>query len=272
MKTIENKNKQPKLMTESKDLFLEERRQQILRWIERQERASVTELSQQLGVSEVTIRTDLQALADRQLIIRTHGGAIPTRGNTYDLTLSRRQQQQVQAKNRIGQAAADLIFDDDAIFLDSSSTTLTIARHLKQRRRQTIVTNSLAIAQEMLDAPGITVVMPGGIVQREMASLIKLDDLDMLQQFNIQKGFFGAYGLSLSDGLTDASADEAEVKRLFVQRCHQVVALIDATKWGKVGLASFAVTAEIDTIITDVDAPPELVQQAETVGIEAILV
>jgi DeoR/GlpR family transcriptional regulator of sugar metabolism len=99
-----------------------------------------------------------------------------------------------------------------------------------------------------------------------------LNDLEMLQTFNIQKGFFGAYGLCLSDGLTDASADEADVKRLFVKRCRQVVALIDATKWGKVGLASFAPIAEIDTIITDVGAPPELVQQAEAVGIETILV
>lgn len=259
-------------MTESKDLFLEERRQKILKWVEQQQRASVAELSHQLGVSEVTIRTDLQALADRQLIIRTHGGAIPAARNSYDLTLSRRQQQQVQAKNRIGQAAAELIIDDDAIFLDSSSTTLTIARHLKQRRRQTIVTNSLAIAQEMLDAPGITVVMPGGIVQREMASLIKLDDLESLRHFNIQKGFFGAFGLSLTDGLTDASADEAEVKRMFVQRCRQVVALLDSTKWGKVGLAPFAQIEEIDTIITDVEAPPEMVKQAKAVGIETILV
>jgi DeoR/GlpR family transcriptional regulator of sugar metabolism len=259
-------------MTESKDLFLEERRQKILKWVEQQQRASVAELSHELGVSEVTIRTDLQALADRQLIIRTHGGAIPATGKSYDLTLSRRQQQQVQAKDRIGRAAAELIIDDDAIFLDSSSTTLAIARHLKQRRRQTIVTNSLAIAQEMLDAPGITVVIPGGIVQREMASLIKLDDLDMLQEYNIQKGFFGAFGLSLSDGLTDASADEAEVKRMFVQRCRQVVALLDTTKWGKVGLAPFAQINEIDTVITDVDAPPEMVKQAKTVGIETILV
>ena len=260
------------MMTDLKDLFLEERRQKILKWIEQQERASVTELSQQLGVSEVTIRTDLQALADRQLIIRTHGGAIPTRGKTYDLALSRRRRQQVQAKSRIGRAAVELISDDDAIFLDSSSTTLAIARHLKQRRRQTVVTNSLVVAQEMLDVPGITVVMPGGIVHREMASLIKLDDLNMLQQFNIQKGFLGAHGLSLSDGLTDASADEAEVKRLFVQRCRQVVVLLDTTKWGKVGLAQFAKIEDVDTIITDVDAPPELVQQVKTVGIETILV
>jgi DeoR/GlpR family transcriptional regulator of sugar metabolism len=259
-------------MTESKELFLEERRQRILKWVEQRQRASVTELSHLLGVSEVTIRTDLQALADRQLIIRTHGGAIPTSGNSYDLTLSRRREQQVQAKKRIGQAAAALINDDDAIFLDSSSTTLAIARHLKQRRRQTIVTNSLVIAQDMLDAPGITVVIPGGVVQREMASLIKLNNLEMLQQFNIQKGFFGAYGLSLSDGLTDASADEAEVKRLFVQRCHQVVALIDSTKWGKVGLASFAPLTKINTIISDGGAPPELVRQAKSVGIETILV
>jgi DeoR/GlpR family transcriptional regulator of sugar metabolism len=259
-------------MTPTKDLFLEERRQAILQWVAQQGRASVTQLSRQLGVSEVTIRTDLQALAEQQLIIRTHGGAIPASGRRHDLALARRQQQQAQEKDRIGEAAAKMIFDDEAIFLDSSSTTLTITRHLNQHRRLTIVTNSLAVAQEMLEAPGVTVVMPGGTIQREMASIIGTDGLDALQKFNIQKGFFGAHGLSLSHGLTDVSADEAEIKSRFIEMCHRVIALLDATKWGKVGLASFTRFEDVDTVITDADAPAELVEQAHAFGIETILV
>jgi DeoR/GlpR family transcriptional regulator of sugar metabolism len=259
-------------MTISKDLFLEERRREILKSIEQNGRVSVTQLSQQLGVSEVTIRTDLQALADEQLVIRTHGGAIPANRGRYDLALARRQEQQVQAKHCIGEAAAKMIFDDDAVFLDSSSTTLTLIRHLKQHRRLTIVTNSLAVSQEMLDAPGVTVVMPGGTLQREMASIISIDGLKMLRKFNIQKGFFGAHGISMSHGLTDVSADEAEVKHRFLEMCHQKIALLDATKWGRVGLASFARVEDIDTVITNVDAPTELVEQARSLGVETILV
>jgi DeoR/GlpR family transcriptional regulator of sugar metabolism len=259
-------------MTLSKELFLEERRQEILRWVEEAGRVSVTELSQQLGVSEVTIRTDLQALADRQLLLRTHGGAISAGGGRYELALAMRRQKQVQEKSRIGEAAAAMISDGDAILLDSSSTALAITRHLKRHRRLTIVTNSLAVAQEMVDAPGVTVVMPGGTLQRELASLAGTDGLEVLGKFNIQKGFFGAHGLDLSRGLTDVSADEAEVKRRFVDMCHQVVVVLDATKWGQIGLASFAHFEEIDTVITDVDAPAGLVEQAQSRGIEIILV
>lgn len=258
-------------MLTSRDLYLEERRQEILRRVDQTGRVSVGELSQQLGVSEVTIRADLQALAERNLIVRTHGGAIPT-GGMYDLALALRRQRQVQEKSRIGQAGAALVLDGDAIFLDSSSTALAIVQHLKDHRYLTIITNSLAIAQEMQDTPSIRVVMAGGTLQRETASLIGLDGLEMLRKFNIQKGFFGAHGLNLPEGLTDVSADEAEVKRALVEMCRQTIAVLDATKWGRVGLASFARPEQINTVITDADAPADLVESVRAMGIDVIVV
>ena len=259
-------------MTGSKELFLEERRQEIVSRINRNGRVSVTELSRQLGVSEVTIRADLQALVERDLIIRTHGGAIPAKGNVYDLALNRRRQQQVTEKSRIGQAAAAMVADGDAILLDSSSTALTIAPHLKNRRQLTIITNSLAVAQTVQDWPSITVVMPGGTLQNDTASLIGIDGLEILRKYNIQRGFFGAHGLALVEGLTDVSAEEAEVKREMVAMCRQTIALLDSTKWGRVGLASFAQLKEIDTIITDADAPAELLEQVSGFGIQVMVV
>lgn len=235
-------------------------------------RVIVAELSQELGVSEVTIRADLQALAEQKLLIRTHGGAISS-GNNYDLlALAMRRQRQVQEKSRIGRAAAAMVMDGDAVFLDSSSTTLTMAPHLKNRRLLTIITNSLAVAQEMQDAPDIRVVMPGGVLRRDTASLVGTDGLEMLRKFNIQKGFFGAHGLNLPEGLTDVSADEAEVKRALVIACRQSITVLDATKWGRVGLASFAQPTEIDTVITDAHAPANLVEQVQAVGIEVVIV
>ena len=259
-------------MLPSKDLYLEERRQEILRQMNLTGRVSVTELSQQLGVSEVTIRADLQALAEQRLVIRTHGGAIPASSTTYELALAMRRQRQVQEKSRIGQAAATLIHDGDAVFLDSSSTALTIVPQLKNRQQVTIITNSLVVAQEAHDLSGLRVVMPGGALQRETASLVGIDGLELLRKFNVQKGFFGAHGLTLSEGLTDVSAEEAEVKGAVVAMCRQVIALIDATKWGRIGLASFAQAAEIDTVISDTHAPAELVTQAQAAGIEVVLV
>jgi DeoR/GlpR family transcriptional regulator of sugar metabolism len=255
-----------------KDLYLEERRQEILRQISQQGRISVSDMSRQFGVSEVTIRSDLQALADRNLIVRTHGGAVPATPGLYNLSLASRRQQQVQEKSRIGKAGAALVKNGDAIFLDSSSTALTIAQRLKSHRHLTIITNGLAVAQEMLDAPGVTVVTLGGILRRDTASLIGTDGLQMLRKFNIQKGFFGAHGISFPEGLTDVSAEEAEVKRPLVAMCRQVIAVLDATKWGQIGLASFASLEQIHAVITDVHAPPDLVEKLRASGVEVTLV
>lgn len=255
-----------------KDLYLEERRQEILRQVGQHGRVSVTNLSRQFGVSEVTIRSDLQALAENNLVVRTHGGAVPAVRGLYDLSLASRRQQQVQEKSRIGQAGAALVADGDAIFLDSSSTALAIAAHLKDHRHLTIITNGLAVAQEMLDAPHVMLVMVGGTLRRDTASLVGTDGLDMLRMYNIQKGFFGAHGISLPEGLTDVSAEEAGVKRPLVSACRQVIAVLDATKWGQVGLASFAHLEQIHTVITDCHAPPDLVEQIRSSGIEVVLV
>ncbi len=255
-----------------KELYLEERRQEILRQVQKAGRVSVYDLSQQFGVSEVTVRADLQALAESNLLVRTHGGAVPAGRGLPELSLSLRRQQQVSEKNRIGEAGATLVADGDAIFLDTSSTALAIAQRLKQLRHLTIITNSLAIAQEMLDAPGVTVVMPGGQLRRETVSLTGTDGLEMLRKFNIQKGFFGAHGLNVPEGLTDVSAAEADVKRPLVAMCKQVVAVLDATKWGRVGLASFATISEIDIVITDLLAPAARIDEVRGRGIQVITV
>jgi DeoR/GlpR family transcriptional regulator of sugar metabolism len=223
-------------------------------------------------VSEVTIRGDLQALADRKLIVRTHGGAVPADGALYELTLSMRRQSQVQAKNRIGDAAVAMIFNGDAIILDSSSTALAIAQRLKNHRHLTIITNSLAIAQEMLTAPGVTTVLTGGRLRCETASLVGSDFPEMLKKFNIQKGFFGAHGITAADGLTDVNADEAETKQLLVNLSRKVVAVLDSTKWGKVGLVSFAQPGKIGAVISDRHAPPDLVEQVRALKVEIVLV
>ncbi len=255
-----------------RDLFLEERRQGILERIRQAGRASVAELSQQFGVSEVTIRADLQALAERSLIVRTHGGAIAAARGPYELSLAARRLQQVVEKRRIGAAAATMVADGEAIFLDSSSTALAIAQNLKHCRDLTVITNGLTIAQELIDAHGVTVVLIGGILRRETASLVGGDGLDRLRRFNIQKGFFGAHGITLAEGLTDVSLAEADLKRPVIAMCRQVIAVLDATKWGRVGLASFASLDQVQQVITDDAAPTDLVAQIIASGVAVVIV
>lgn len=253
-------------MATTHELFPEERKHEILRLITAEGRVSVTDLSRKYGVSEVTIRTDLQDLADQGLIVRTHGGAVIVPHSPDILSLNLRRQQQTAEKERIGAAAAVFVSDGDAIFLDTSSTTLAIARRLKQFRDLTVLTNSLAVTQTLLEMTGITVVMTGGLLRRDTVSLIGADGLDLMAKYNIKTGFFGAHGLTIEDGLTDVSLGEAEVKRQAVRLCRQVVAVIDSTKWGRFGPASFASVDELDVIVTDDNAPPDLMELVRAHG------
>jgi DeoR family transcriptional regulator, aga operon transcriptional repressor len=243
-----------------------ERQQKILDVINRESRVSVSHLVQMFGVSEVTIRTDLKTLARQNLIIRTHGGAVHL-PKPPELSLLIRSKQMKPEKARIGVKAASLVLDGDAIFLDTSSTALAIAHQLKNHNELTILTNSLAVAQTMIDAPRVTVVMPGGYLSRETVSLVGIDGLDLLKKFNIQKGFFGAHGISYLEGLTDVSLDEAEVKRRVIPLCREVYAVIDSSKWNRVGLASFASFNQIHQIITNQPIPSAMIEQINAVGI-----
>jgi DeoR/GlpR family transcriptional regulator of sugar metabolism len=255
-------------MTAPIDLYLAERRQAILAKLDAAQRVSVAELSREFGVSEVTIRTDLQALAEQGLAVRTHGGAVAAGTGAHDIALAARRQRKVQEKVRIGGLAADLVQDGMALFLDSSSTSLSIATQLKSRRHVTVLTNSLAVANELLDAQQVHVVMTGGILQPETASLVGTAGLAWIEQYNIQLGFFGAHGISDPEGLTDVNPEQAELKRPLVQLCRQVVAVLDASKWGQIGIASFAQLTDIDIILTDADAPAAPVSAMRQRGIQ----
>ena len=237
-------------MTENTDLFLEERRRAILDRIKEAGRISVNELSKAFGVSPVTIRTDLNILAEENLITRTHGGAVPFTTLPREISLAYRMQRQTVEKEQIGKKAAELIQNGDSIFVDSSSTALTIVKHLRDRTGLTLITNGIAAASELTDTRDINIVMPGGQFRHEMASLVGIDGLEILKTYNISKGFFGAYGISLEAGLTDISPEEARIKKAIVDMCGEVICVLDATKWKKTGAASFASIEQIDQVIT----------------------
>lgn len=254
-------------------MFPEERQRKILTMLDRHGRVSVSELSDRFDVSAVTIRADLQALAEAGTIVRTHGGAIPGDRGLRFLSLSRRLTEQVSEKERIGRYGATLVSDGEAVFIDSSSTALSLARNLKRHRDLTIITNALAVAQEMLEAPEVTVLLVGGRLRQDTASLVDAGSMEaQLDGLNIQKGFFGAHGVDVVGGLTDVSIDEADVKRLLVQLGLETIAVVDGTKWGRVGLASFARLEQVDRIITDAAAPADALEQVRALGVDVISV
>ena len=254
-------------------LFLEERLDQITALLVEQGRVSVSDLSERFSVSPVTIRNDLGTLEQQGRLVRTHGGAMSLPASGIDLpAFALRKELHLPQKEQIGQAAAALVRDGDSIALDASTTAWQIARHLKDRRELTIVTNGLFVALEFLDSPSVTVVMPGGSLRAASASLVGDQGASILDRYHVQKGFFGAGGFTLEEGLTDTSQYEVELKRRMVQRSKQRIAVIDSSKWGQVAFASLAGVHELDHVISDQGAPPDMVDELRSAGIRVTLV
>jgi DeoR family transcriptional regulator of aga operon/DeoR family fructose operon transcriptional repressor len=255
----------------STKLFLQERREQIIALLGRDSRVSVADLSQRFHKSQATIRSDLDALAAQGMLVRTHGGAIVPDRSDSELSFDVRRRLYPVQKQRIGAAAAALVEDGEAIALDASTTALALARHIKRRHELTVITNGLIVAMALLDTPGITVLMPGGFLRRDSVSLVGHEGNKFLEQFNFQKGFFSAKGLTLEEGLTDVNSDEVIVKRELVAHARQVIAIVDSGKWGRVGFASFAAIDQLDSVITDGGAPPDMVVALREAGVDVII-
>jgi DeoR/GlpR family transcriptional regulator of sugar metabolism len=254
-------------------LSLLERQHEILALLQQERRVSVADLSGRFGVSAVTIRADLSELQGRGLLARTHGGAVvPETISEPEPAFAQRRLAHDEQKQRMGAAAAALVHDGEAIALDASTSALALAQHIKDRRELTVVTNGLMVAIELADAPGVTVVMPGGILRREAFSLVSGMGDDGLGRLNISKGFFGARGLTVEEGLTDADSYEVEMKRALAAACKEVIAVVDSSKWGHLAVASFAPTERIRRVISDKGAPAAMVDELRGRGLDVILV
>ena len=252
-------------------LFRQERREHIIALLAQDGHVSVPDLGVQFGVSQATIRADLDALAAERLLTRTHGGALALDQDRLELSFDFRRRLHAARKHRIGAAAAAMIEDGEAIALDASTTALAVATRIQDRRELTVITNGIYIALALLDVPSITVLMPGGFVRRDSVSLVGDEGHDFIEQFNFQRGFFGAKGLTLEEGLTDVNSAEVAVKRDLVVRARQVIAIVDSSKWGRVGFASFASIDQVDCVITDEGAPADMVAVLRGAGIDVII-
>lgn len=245
-----------------REVFARERQQHIARSVEEHGRVRVTDLAQRFDVSEVTIRKDLRVLETEGRVVRAHGGALALSRSQPERAFEVRERLERIEKERIGAAAAALVVDGESIALDASTTALAMARHLKARGRWvhlTVITNGLRIASELAGYRGITVAMPGGFVRSEAMSVVGPLGSGLLEQVNIQKAFMGAAGFTIDTGLSDATDDEAQIKRLIVAAASEVVALVDHTKWGRSAFATFCPTDKLTAVVTDEGAPAGMV-------------
>ena len=234
------------------------RRDKILVALQAKHSASVGELSKACKVSQVTIRQDLKRMANEGLLTRTRGGALLTDRTNRELNFSARDRLNADAKLRIGALAATLVNPGDSIILDASTTALYVVRAIMHRQDLhdlTIITNGIQTALELVNRPDITTILIGGILRMTSISLVGALGWEVLGKINANKGFFGTRGISVEAGLTDVNMLEANTKKAMVERCQEVIAVADASKFGEMSLVSFATIDQVHRIITDNSAP-----------------
>jgi len=241
------------------DLTATQRMQRILELLETSDGVRVAELAEAFAVSEVTVRHDLSELARQGLVARVRGGVRPLERGHSELAFDVRLRLQTDEKRAIARAAAAMVDDGEAVALDSSTTAYFLARELRGRRELVVVTNGLLIAAALADSPGITVLVTGGMLRLPAMSVVGDLGLELIRSTRIDKGFFGARGLSLDRGLMDLNPEEVRVKRELAGACAKVVGIFDSTKWHRSALLPFVEADHIDAIVTDRGAPAELV-------------
>lgn len=251
--------------------FADERQMAIARIVEEQGRARVTELATRFGVSAVTIRKDLDALAGSERVIRTHGGAIAPGVGRGDLSFDVRDRLQREEKAAIGGGAASLVSNGESILVDASTTGVYLARELLRREAWhglTVVTNGLRTAIELSGRPGISVLLMGGRVRPGALSVVgQLGDA-VFDRINVHKAFLSAAGMTLEEGLTETTEEEAQIKRAMVGAAREVYGLIDYSKWGRVASATFCEVESLTAVLTDRRAPADMVASLRGIGIE----
>nr|WP_187695072.1 DeoR/GlpR family DNA-binding transcription regulator [Thermosediminibacter litoriperuensis] len=249
------------------DLFAEERRLKIADMIKNTKSITVSELARTFGVSESTIRRDLQFLEDQGYIQRTHGGAILQHSH-YEPTYLEKESKEAASKKEIGILSSKLVKDGDTILLDSGTTTLSIARNLKGKRI-TVVTNSPVIAMELFTDEDIEVILVGGIFRKETRALVGPIAEKNLKEFKVDKAFIGANGVAL-DGITTPNIIEATTKRVMIEISSQPYIVADHTKFGISTFVRFANLSDIAAIITDRNVDLKWVTSFEEAGTEII--
>ena len=253
-------------------MLIEERRQHVLSLIQKHGRVLVDELSSSLHLSKITIRKDLDYLQSKNLLVRTHGGALPVyAGALSDPPIQEKKDLHHGEKIKIASAAAAMVSEGQCVILDSGTTTSEIARALKSFQQLTIITNALDIAADLAQS-SLEIIQIGGTLRKNSLSVVGPLAEDVLKEMHADIVFLGVDGFDVEIGLTTPNVLEARVNRAMVKAAQKVVAVCDSSKFNRRSLALIVPISAVHHVITDSNLPAEEVKAIQDLGIEVTLV
>lgn len=248
------------------------RRSKILTQLDELGQVQVQELSNIFKVSSVTIRNDLAYLESKNLLHRTRGGAIKQTKVAMDLALSEKARKNAEQKKRIGRQAAKLVQDGDTIILDSGTTTMEIAKQLKNYQNLTVITHALNIASELAGSEKIEIIMPGGMLRSTSFSLVGSLAEQNLRNYYCDRLFMGVDGFDTTHGISTPSVSEAQLNRVMAEISREIIVVADSTKFGRRSFAHILPVADINKVITDEGITDKDKQNLRTQHVEVITV
>ncbi|MDB6030323.1 MAG: GntR family transcriptional regulator [Verrucomicrobiales bacterium] len=247
----------------------EERQKRIEDYLSKVEFASLDELAQQVTASVSTVRRDLTVLEVNGTLRRTHGGARLINPKSDEYTFSRRDSQELGEKDAIGRACAELIKPNQTVIIDAGSTCYHVARYLEQKAPQ-IITNSLPVANLFSSASKVEVVVSGGVIYPRLGVLVGPLAVEAFSKIHADVAIMSSGGITL-DGITNSHGLLIEIQRAMIRGARKVIFCLDHTKFGRHSVSPLCGLDCIDAIVTDSQAPADLVAALRNHGIDVIL-
>lgn len=247
-----------------------ERRNAILAKLSLEGKVVVSDLAKEFDVTEETIRRDLEKLDKDGLARKTYGGAVKNENFNIDLPFHVRKQTNVESKRHIAAQISEMIHDGDYVMLDSSTTALNVIKNILDRKKITLITNSIEILIELCNKPDWMVVSTGGVLKEGGLSLVGYQAERMVSGFHVDIAICSCKGLDGEMGVTDSNERDSEIKKAFFKAANKKVLAVDSSKFDRSSFVKVCSIKEVDTIVTDTDPGERWREKLKDAGVELI--
>ncbi len=248
------------------------RRKSILALFETEEMVRTVELAEMLGVSIMTIRRDLNSLAEDGIVTLTHGGATLNRGSLFEHNMLYKQEILTEEKRRIGEFAASFVNEGDAVYIDTGSTPLRVAESISEKKNLSVVSCSLSAQQVLAHAQGINLISTPGVFREKTYGFLGQLTCEFVRRFKFDAVFLGVEGIDVAHGISVQNITDGETKRALLNQGEKIIVVADYTKIGKSYFVTIAPLNQIDILITNENADPHIIEEIRAQGVTVYLV
>ena len=258
------------MINNKEDLFIEERQDKIVKYIEKVEKATIEEIMSLLKISRSTVRRDLMDLERKNLIIRTRGGALKKKYFKYEFSLNEKKDLNLDKKKKIAQITKRFINEGDIIYISGGTTTLELAKILFDIKDLIVFTNAINILLELANNSGIEIKLVGGDFRKKTFSMVGQEAINYLDRYNFDKAFVGVNGISINEGFTTPNGLEAILDGEAIRRSKEAFILADETKFGAVAFSTICKIEDVDYIITNNLSDAKLTKDIQKMEVKII--